>query len=343
MKVFKMILKIIGLVVLFTFILAAIPLLINGDDLSGIISLLIGVIPSFFIIRSFSHSTSKKVPRPDKKKKETKYCPVCGKKMTWMNTPMFSSELKSGGKPCVLCLAKINKNNRNFMLHLNEYSIEDIKKILSDPPEKQMIPTANQDTTLIEHTISRTYTEPKVIEKEKSRSTINIDSMQIAGRTKQLLETLEIMETSPNPDTIVGRAKFFIEALNDLDQLKESKNYLTAIQQGIDEYKIAYYDKIIPQHHLIILLNPNETFPLFKKYYERCLIAGCLRFFSRQEEHMQQLKQQKAIDNRIKKSEEMLNYVYGEMQLAGLKDSDDILINELNKMKRKWSKDNLLQ
>ena len=83
--------------------------------------------------------------------------------------------------------------------------------------------------------------------------------MEIAGISRQLLESLAIMAESPNPDPVVGRSTFSREKLLELSVAKGNSKYLSGIQKGIDEYKTMYYDHIIPESHLLILTNPENS------------------------------------------------------------------------------------
>jgi len=113
------------------------------------------------------------------------------------------------------------------------------------------------------------------------------------------LESLHIMATTKNIDTLKGRFEFINKFYNNFIQYAKNKRYTTDIQEAIDTYKVMYYDKIINDLELALLINPN--YENLNEFYLKCLYESFKEYVFKQEEEIYKLKTDKAKNRRIEK------------------------------------------
>lgn len=138
-------------------------------------------------------------------------------------------------------------------------------------------------------------------EKEKQNRIKNFQYLpqQVSGSVVQTLESIQIMDTTKNFDTLKGRHQFVKEKLDFLKLASHNKRYLTDVQTGLDQYKTLYYDKVPTQQQIGALLKPNEF--NYDEFHCLCILNSFQRFYEDQNKQIATLKRQDAIKNRREK------------------------------------------
>ncbi len=131
--------------------------------------------------------------------------------------------------------------------------------------------------------------------KEKQATAFEI--MQIQSRGVQLLESLEIMATTKNLDTLQGRMDFVLDFYSSLITLASFKQrFFNEAQVAIDTYKERYYDKVLKVAQVSLLITPSMDD--LKAYFANCIVICYGEFVKVQAEEMSRLKRQSAIEKR---------------------------------------------
>ena len=152
---------------------------------------------------------------------------------------------------------------------------------------------------------------------------------EVQNAVKQILETLNIMTTSKNIDTIQGRGEFLKGRLQYLLTASDSSRYETDVQKGLDIYKTLYYNTIVTQSQFDIITNPQDF--KFEKFYINCLLVGYVRFYEDQLNVIEGLKRTDAKIRRFKNLVAKLEEVSKEID--GINDNDSINVHdELNRL-----------
>jgi len=142
--------------------------------------------------------------------------------------------------------------------------------------------------------------------------------MTVRGRGLQLLESVNLLGTTKNFDTLKGRYEFINTFYDDLLLAKHNSRYTTDIQQATDSFKSTYYETTLNDYEIDLLYNPDHD--KLKKYYLKC-IANCFNEFSiEQDNTISNLKRDNAKQNRLKKVEEIANDSLSEIDRVNLKD-----------------------
>ena len=138
-------------------------------------------------------------------------------------------------------------------------------------------------------------------EKEKQNRIKNFQYLpqQVSGSVVQTLESIQIMDTTKNFDTLKGRHQFVEEKIDFLKLASHNKRYLTDVQTGLDQYKTLYYDKVPTQQQIAALLKPNEF--NYDEFHCQCILNSFQRFYEEQNKQIASLKRPDAIKNRREK------------------------------------------
>lgn len=169
--------------------------------------------------------------------------------------------------------------------------------------------------------ISTTIVQKKFNERN---SNFNYSSQMIKGKIFQVLESIEIIETTKNIDTLMSRYDFLLKIYDDIKIASSYSNYKIDFQKTIDEYKQMYYDKNPTQNQLIAIVKPLE-FDLISFYYiscYRCFVRNC----ETQNKIIETLKTEKGKVGRYKKLLENLYVVKNIVENEILNNSDAKLI-----------------
>lgn len=166
----------------------------------------------------------------------------------------------------------------------------------------------------------------------------DFDKYSIALKTKQLLETLDILELSPNPDTVASRYSYLLDVLKDVEKFRTNKKFIDGTQRGIGYYQ-KENEKFPKQAHITLLMDTVIDYSGLNNYFKECIINSCLRHFQRQSDYIAKLKNQKPKNNRIDKLGVLHEYTLGELKKYGLRDDENILQKALDDIRDKWYKD----
>lgn len=142
-----------------------------------------------------------------------------------------------------------------------------------------------------------------VIEKERLREeaikNYEYQYQAIRGWSLQLLESVNLLRTTKNFDTLKGRYDFIVQFYNDLCLAKHNERYVTDIQYGIDRFKSTYYDTILQDFEIDFLYDPEHE--KLKEYYVNCIEQSFNAFAEDQDHALVNLKKISAKKNRIAK------------------------------------------
>lgn len=218
-------------------------------------------------------------------------------------------------------------------------------KIIKQPiaqKSNETYPTVVQ-TSLEDKSNIKIVSELREVTEEYRKETIgspktDFDKYSIALRTKQLLETLDIMELSPNPDTVASRYNYLLDVLKDVEKFRTNKKFIDGTQRGISYYQ-KENEKFPKKEHIALLMDTVVDYSELDNYFKECIINSCLRHFQRQSDYIAKLKNQKPKNNRIDKLELLHEYTLGELKKYGLKDDEKILQKAIDDIKGKWYKD----
>lgn len=131
------------------------------------------------------------------------------------------------------------------------------------------------------------------------RVTFNYNPHIIRRQGVQILESLHILATTKNIDTLKGRFEFIDKQYVDFVKASSHKRFVSDIQHSIDEYKATYYERIPDEYEINLLIKPSiENLITF---YIECIFYCFKRFLVDQEKQIESLKRQEAKDRRIKK------------------------------------------
>lgn len=154
----------------------------------------------------------------------------------------------------------------------------------------------------------------------------------IDGRIFQLIETVGIISTSKNIDTITGRYSFAVQLTSELKEFTNSPKYRPSFLRAMDEYKQMYFDVTVIPEQIHIATKPEDTTLLLNYYCSNYMRA----FYMSAKKHVDDisgLKQRKAINNRYDKIIELCKLAHDEIYLRKPPQYHDYL-NEIFKIKR---------
>ena len=127
-------------------------------------------------------------------------------------------------------------------------------------------------------------------------NTTQFAEKQIQQQSIQLLESLEIINKTSALDTLIGRIEFTSNIYHTFLNGCNSNRYLTDVQIGIDTYKTRYYDRVLTDFQLALVVNPKTE--NLKKFYTDCIVSCYIRYVDKQELEINKLVRKNAIDNR---------------------------------------------
>ena len=125
----------------------------------------------------------------------------------------------------------------------------------------------------------------------------SFQTKQIQGQGIQFLESINIIQTTKNLDTLRSRISFIDETLypNIISNARNNR-YKIDIQKSIDDYKTLYYDKTLNEIQTNLLVNPNNT--ELKKLYADSIVQCYIRYVDNQKEEISKLIRESAIEKR---------------------------------------------
>mgnify|MGYP001453152902 CR=1 FL=1 len=120
----------------------------------------------------------------------------------------------------------------------------------------------------------------------------NYFSMSIQGAGLQVLETVYIITTTKNFDTLKGRYELLLKRIDTLRKAESNRLYSADINISIETYKSMYYDRPLQDIQLSSVSKPNN-FDVQSFYCEA--LANCVkRFVEEQATEIGELKSENA-------------------------------------------------
>ena len=129
----------------------------------------------------------------------------------------------------------------------------------------------------------------------------------------QTMESLYILATSKNIETIKGRYEFLLTLIPTLKSAKHNSEYSGLIQSALGQFKTMYPAGIPQDYQLAVLSNP-ESFDL-NEFYCKSLINALKGFYDKQIAEINSLKKESAKTKRVTKIAETFNLFQQELIL----------------------------
>lgn len=137
-------------------------------------------------------------------------------------------------------------------------------------------------------------------------------TMDVQRAAIQTMETLYIIASSKNIDTIKGRYDFLLTVIPTLESAKSNSQYSTIIKMSLDQFKTLYPASAPQDYQLAVLSNP-DTFNV-KDFYSKSLVNAIKRFCEKQYEEIKALKKETTKAKRISKVIETIKSVQYELE-----------------------------
>lgn len=167
-----------------------------------------------------------------------------------------------------------------------------------------------KEVTTIEQKTNTTKFENNIHKQEL------FDEMSIRGKGLQLLESIDIIGSTKSIDTLRGRI-YFIKSIYDyFIKAKDLNHFRRAVQFSIDKYKSMYYDKILTDYQVMLLINPNIND--LDHFLGNAIYNSFFEYDKEQQEHINKLKQPSAIKKRqenIVKVGYSAKYIFKEFEI----------------------------
>ena len=122
------------------------------------------------------------------------------------------------------------------------------------------------------------------------------NSKMTYGTLLQFLESITIVQETANLDTLMGRLEFINKIYPDIVVSSKNIRFNLDVQKAIDECKTQYYDKILMDTKINLLVNPNDI--ELKKHFADCISNCYSRYVDRQKIEIQKLVRESAIEKR---------------------------------------------
>lgn len=182
---------------------------------------------------------------------------------------------------------------------------------VSNCDENNNIKTSNNQN---EENLAILFTK-KINQREAEIKNLNYDPIQIQRQGIQLLESINILNSTKNHDTLIGRYDFIIKIYDDFVKASYNKRYIADIQLAIDQYKTMYYDKTLNEYELQLLIKPNTG--NLKLYYCECIFNCFNGFYKEQIDQLENLKKEDAKQRRKDKIIEIGNKTIYQFDING--------------------------
>jgi hypothetical protein len=127
------------------------------------------------------------------------------------------------------------------------------------------------------------------------------------------MESLYILATSKNIETIKGRYDILLTLIPTLKSAKNNSQYSTVIQSALGQFKTMYPTSVPQEYQLTVLSNP-EKFDI-NEFYCTSLVNATKRFYEKQFEEINALKKESAKTKRFAKVIDAIKLVQNELQL----------------------------
>lgn len=156
-------------------------------------------------------------------------------------------------------------------------------------------------------------------------------AMDVQRAAIQTMESLYILATSKNVETIKSRYDFLLTVLPPLQSAKINSQYSNIIKMALDQFKTMYPNSVPQDYQLSALSNP-ESFNV-NDFYCKSLVDTIKRFCEKQSEEIKSLKKEGAKTKRISKVIETIKSA--QLELESKCSSSPYFstsINEFNKL-----------
>jgi len=147
----------------------------------------------------------------------------------------------------------------------------------------------------------------------------NLFLMQMQSAGIQVLESVYIIATSKNIDTIISRHDFLLQRISTLKQGQSNFQYSDCVQLTIEHYKKMYYDRPLQDYQISILSNPSSF--NINEFYCTSLANSMKRFCAEQIEEINAMKKETAKTKRAEKVIGVINKTKIELQTKCLSSS----------------------
>jgi hypothetical protein len=155
--------------------------------------------------------------------------------------------------------------------------------------------------------------------------------MDVQRAAIQTMESLYILSTSKNVETIKSRYDFLLTVLPTLQSTKNNPQYSSIIKMTLDQFKTMYPNSVPKDYQLSALSNP-ETFNV-NDFYCKSLVDTIKRFCEKQSEEIKSLKKEGAKNKRISKVIETIKSTQLELESKCSSSSFfSTSVNEFNKL-----------
>lgn len=195
----------------------------------------------------------------------------------------------------------------------NEISTDDVFSVSSKKAEGN----ATEFTINVDKEKLEAFLIKKQQNRENEIKNFNYIPNQIQRQGIQLLESIYLLNTTKNIDTLKGRFEFISQMYDDFIKASYNKRYLSDIQKSLDEYKSMYYDRIVKDFEIRLAMKPN--FEELIDYYSACIFNCFNQFVEEQEKQISELKKEEAKNKRIEKIIEVGNEAIFEFDKNGSK------------------------
>ncbi|MEX0966678.1 MAG: TM2 domain-containing protein [Bacteroidia bacterium] len=215
--------------------------------------------------------------------------------------------------------SKYNKSSIQKTRHSEAISNSDKGKTNTDKLVNVTSRKVGNNTTemtidLNEENIVALFKE-KQEQREAEIKNFNYVPMQIQRQGIQLLESINILNTTKSIDTLIGRYEFISNMYDNFVKASYNKRYISDIQVAIDQYKSMYYDRILKDYELQLLVQPEHE--KLTDYYSDCLFNCFNGFYKEQKEQIETLKRDDAKQRRKEKIIEVADNTISEFDKNG--------------------------
>lgn len=213
------------------------------------------------------------------------------------------------------------KFNSKYNKTSHSQAVSNSNKSKSNTDNLVNVTSRKVDSNTTEMTIN--FNEESLValfkEKQKQREAeirnFNYVPMQIQRQSLQLLESVNVLNTTKNLDTLIGRYDFVSKIYDDFVKASHNKRYISDIQVAIDQYKSMYYDRILKDYELQLLAQPDHE--ILTDYYSDCLFNCFNGFYKEQLEQIENLKRADAKRRRKEKIVEIADKTISEFDKNG--------------------------
>lgn len=138
-------------------------------------------------------------------------------------------------------------------------------------------------------------------------------AMDVQRAAIQAMESLYILSTSKNIETIIARHDFLLKVIPTLMSAKDNFQYSNIIQSALAQFKTIYPASVPQDYQLSLLSNPDKYD--VNEFYCNSLVNAIKRFVEKQSEEIKAQKKEAAKAKRVAKLIETIRLAQNELQL----------------------------